>query len=149
MNREVLFVDDVNQNVSFEKIRMLWRGVKAINSLDIVDVKLILLEGLQEEYSVSLNKRHSGGILMRGFQGILVISFNPCIRSFEGHQMSLRVSKLIQIDSFLFLLDLENRNNLSSITDQVYDLAFIRCPFQRLKCLLLNLSLSFGNSLFP
>jgi len=59
MNREVLFVDDVNQNVSFEKIRMLWRGVKAINSLDIVDVKLIFFVGLQEENSVSLNKRHS------------------------------------------------------------------------------------------
>jgi hypothetical protein len=59
MNREVLFVDDVNQDVSFEKIRMLWRGVKAINSLDIVDVKLIFFVGLQEENSVSLNKRHS------------------------------------------------------------------------------------------
>jgi len=54
-----LFVDDINQNVSFEKIRMLWRGVKAINSLDIVDVKLIFFVGLQEENSVSLNKRHS------------------------------------------------------------------------------------------
>jgi hypothetical protein len=124
-----LFVDNVNQNVSFEKIRMLWRGVKAINSLDIVDVKLIFFVGLQEEYSVSLNKRHSGGILMRKFIGILVISFNPCFRSFEGRRMSLRVSKLIQTNSFLFLLDLENRNNLCSITVQANNLSFLRFPF--------------------
>jgi len=67
MNRVVLLVDDVYKNVSFEKIRMLWRSIKAFNFFDNVDVKLIFFEGLQDDNIVRINKGHSRGILIRGF----------------------------------------------------------------------------------
>lgn len=66
MNRVVSLVDDVYKNISFEKIRMLWRSIEAFNSFDNVDVKLIFFEGLQDDNIVWINKRHSRGILVRG-----------------------------------------------------------------------------------